>query len=148
VQAALVVQYRLRGLSYHDPHEQDVTFSDVTDATVTRIVQEAQADEIYILEAQPHVQVSFEMREYTATPMDWRRCLLEQAWFIKQDRFYQAQHPSCSAPFHPRSPYADKHCRTSLQVFPLCSSPSCLISWIQLEPQLDCTQNRRHRGGK
>jgi len=56
---------------YQDLHEQDVRFTmhygDLTDATnLIRIVQEVQPDEIYNLGAMSHVQVSFEMPEYTA----------------------------------------------------------------------------------
>ena len=42
-------------------------YGDMTDATnLIRIVQEVQPDENYNLAAQSHVQVSFEMPEYTA----------------------------------------------------------------------------------
>jgi len=56
---------------YQDPHEPDVKmtlhYGDMTDATnLIRIVQEVQPDEIYNLAAQSHVQVSFEIPEYTA----------------------------------------------------------------------------------
>lgn len=56
---------------YQDPHETDVKFKlhygDLTDTTnLTRIIKETQPDEIYNLAAMSHVQVSFEMPEYTA----------------------------------------------------------------------------------
>src|SRR4051812_21248808 len=56
---------------YQDPHEQQVNltlhYGDLTDATsLIRIIQQVQPDEIYNLGAMSHVQVSFEMPEYTA----------------------------------------------------------------------------------
>jgi len=56
---------------YQDPHEQNVNFrmhyGDLTDSSnLTRIIQLVQPDEIYNLGAQSHVQVSFEVPEYTA----------------------------------------------------------------------------------
>ena len=56
---------------YHDPHEKDIRFhlhyGDLTDTSnLVRIIQEVQPDEIYNLGAQSHVQVSFEVPEYTA----------------------------------------------------------------------------------
>ena len=55
---------------YQDPHESEIKFTlhygDLTDsANIIRIVQEVQPDEIYNLGAMSHVQVSFEMPEYT-----------------------------------------------------------------------------------
>jgi GDPmannose 4,6-dehydratase len=56
---------------YQDPHEQHrrlhLHYGDLTDgSSLTRIIQEAQPDEIYNLGAQSHVAVSFETPEYTA----------------------------------------------------------------------------------
>ena len=56
---------------YQDPHVEDRNFflhyGDLTDSTnLTRIIKEVQPDEIYNLAAMSHVQVSFEMPEYTA----------------------------------------------------------------------------------
>jgi GDPmannose 4,6-dehydratase len=56
---------------YQDPHEKDKRFvlhyGDLTDTSnLIRIIQEVQPDEIYNLGAQSHVQVSFEVPEYTA----------------------------------------------------------------------------------
>ena len=54
---------------------------DLTDATnLIRIVQQVQPDEIYNLAAQSHVQVSFDMPEYTAsadTFSQWDRCSMQ-----------------------------------------------------------------------
>jgi GDPmannose 4,6-dehydratase len=56
---------------YQDPHVDNAKFilhyGDLTDSmNLTRIIQEVQPDEIYNLAAMSHVQVSFEMPEYTA----------------------------------------------------------------------------------
>ena len=56
---------------YEDPHIDHVSlrlhYGDMTDSTnLIRIIQETQPDEIYNLAAMSHVQVSFEMPEYTA----------------------------------------------------------------------------------
>ena len=56
---------------YQDPHEKGVKmhlhYGDMTDSTnLIRIIKEVAPDEIYNLAAQSHVQVSFEMPEYTA----------------------------------------------------------------------------------
>jgi len=56
---------------YQDPHEKNKKFflhyGDLTDTSnLVRIIQEVQPDEIYNLGAQSHVQVSFEVPEYTA----------------------------------------------------------------------------------
>jgi GDPmannose 4,6-dehydratase len=56
---------------YMDRHETDVRFflhyGDLTDSTnLIRIIQQVRPDEIYNLGAQSHVQVSFEVPEYTA----------------------------------------------------------------------------------
>ena len=55
---------------YQDPHESNVKFrlhhGDLTDSTnLIRIIQEVQPDEIYNLAAQSHVQVSFDVPEYS-----------------------------------------------------------------------------------
>ena len=56
---------------YQDRHNEHVRFflhyGDLTDSTnLIRLIQEIQPDEIYNLGAQSHVQVSFEVPEYTA----------------------------------------------------------------------------------
>lgn len=111
---------------YEDPHEEGVHFflhyGDLTDATnLIRIVQETRPDEIYNLAAQSHVQVSFDMPEYT-TDVDALGTLrlLEAIRILdlaETTRFYQAstselfgkvqETPQSEAtPFYPRSPYA------------------------------------------
>jgi len=56
---------------YEDPHKENRKFilhyGDLTDSTnIIRIIKEVEPDEIYNLGAMSHVQVSFEMPEYTA----------------------------------------------------------------------------------
>jgi GDPmannose 4,6-dehydratase len=110
---------------YKDPHQQDARlhlhYGDLTDTSnLTRIVAEVQPDEIYNLGAQSHVQVSFEMPEYTAD-VDGLGALriLEAMRFLKlgdKCRYYQASTSELyglvqevpqteKTPFHPRSPY-------------------------------------------
>ena len=62
--------WRLDGI-YHDPHDPGSPFflhyGDITDSTVmANLLRKVQPDEVYHLAAQSHVQVSFEMPEYTA----------------------------------------------------------------------------------
>ena len=95
---------------------------DMTDtASLVRVVQQSQPDEIYNLAAQSHVQVSFEQPEYTAnTDALGTLRLLEAVRILgleKQTRFYQASTSELyglvqetpqkeTTPFYPRSPYA------------------------------------------
>ncbi|QOT80003.1 GDP-mannose 4,6-dehydratase [Cupriavidus basilensis] len=95
---------------------------DMTDtASLVRVVQQSQPDEIYNLAAQSHVQVSFEEPEYTAnTDALGTLRLLEAVRILgleKQSRFYQASTSELyglvqatpqkeTTPFYPRSPYA------------------------------------------
>jgi len=111
---------------YQDPHEKHVRFhlhyGDLTDASnLIRILQETQPDEIYNLGAQSHVQVSFEVPEYTADTDGVGTLRLLEAIRIlgmeKKVRFYQASTSELfgkvqevpqkeTTPFYPRSPYA------------------------------------------
>ena len=111
---------------YKDPHETDVKFhlhyGDLTDTSnLVRIIQEVQPDEIYNLGAQSHVQVSFEVPEYTADTDGLGTLRLLEAIRIlgmeKKVRFYQASTSELygkvqeipqteKTPFYPRSPYA------------------------------------------
>ena len=110
---------------YQDPHLENRNFilhyGDMTDSTnLIRLIQEIQPDEIYNLAAKSHVQVSFEVPEYTANAdgigtlriLDAVRLLgLEE-----KTRIYQASTSelygkvqevpqSETTPFYPRSPY-------------------------------------------
>ncbi|TNF25769.1 MAG: GDP-mannose 4,6-dehydratase [Deltaproteobacteria bacterium] len=109
---------------YQDPHEQDVRlhlhYGDLTDASnLSRLLEKFQPDEIYNLGAQSHVQVSFEVPEYTAQVDGLGTLRLLDA--IKEHglrtRFYQASTSELygkvqevpqteRTPFYPRSPYA------------------------------------------
>ncbi|PPK96701.1 GDPmannose 4,6-dehydratase [Nonlabens xylanidelens] len=111
---------------YQDPHETDVKFKlhygDLTDTTnLTRIIKETQPDEIYNLAAMSHVQVSFEMPEYTANADGIGALrILESVRLLgmeKKTKIYQASTSelygkvqeipqSETTPFYPRSPYA------------------------------------------
>ncbi|RWU05450.1 GDP-mannose 4,6-dehydratase [Pedobacter chitinilyticus] len=111
---------------YQDQHESNVRFKlhygDLTDSTnLIRIIQETQPDEIYNLAAMSHVQVSFEMPEYTANADGIGTLRLLEAIRIlgltKKTKIYQASTSelyglvqavpqSESTPFYPRSPYA------------------------------------------
>jgi GDPmannose 4,6-dehydratase len=110
---------------YQDPHESTPRFflhyGDLTDASnLIRIIQQVQPDEIYNLGAQSHVQVSFEMPEYTAdTDAIGTLRMLEAIRILGMEsktRFYQASTSELyglaqetpqreTTPFHPRSPY-------------------------------------------
>jgi GDPmannose 4,6-dehydratase len=111
---------------YQDPHVEHARFhlhyGDLTDSTnLIRIVQQVQPDEIYNLGAMSHVQVSFEMPEYTADADGVGTLRLLEAVRIlgleRKTRFYQASTSELyglvqevpqreSTPFYPRSPYA------------------------------------------
>ncbi len=111
---------------YQDPHDPARRFvlhyGDLTDgATLTRIIQKVQPDEIYNLGAQSHVAISFENPEYTANVDALGTLRLLEAIRIlsleKHTRFYQASTSELyggigsvpqdeNTPFYPRSPYA------------------------------------------
>jgi len=111
---------------YEDPHKENRRFilhyGDLTDSTnIIRIIKEVQPDEIYNLGAMSHVQVSFEMPEYTAdTDALGTLRILEAVRLLgleKKTKIYQASTSelfgkvqeipqSETTPFYPRSPYA------------------------------------------
>lgn len=111
---------------YQDPQEPDrrlfLHHGDMTDtASLMRIVQQSQPDEVYNLAAQSHVQVSFEEPEYTANTDALGTLRILEALRIlgmeRTARFYQASTSELyglvqeipqkeSTPFYPRSPYA------------------------------------------
>ncbi len=111
---------------YQDPHVPDhhfkLHYGDMTDSTnLIRIIQAVQPDEIYNLAAQSHVQVSFEVPEYTANADATGALRILEAIRIlnldKKTRFYQASTSELygkvqetpqreTTPFYPRSPYA------------------------------------------
>ncbi len=109
---------------YRDPHLPDVRlklhYGDLTDASnLSRLVETVEPSEIYNLGAQSHVQVSFQVPEYTAQVDALGTLRLLDA--IKETgvpcRFYQASTSELfgdvaetpqreTTPFRPRSPYA------------------------------------------
>ena len=111
---------------FHDPHTEGAKFylhyGDLTDSSnIIRIIQQTQPDEIYNLAAQSHVQVSFEVPEYTANADGTGTLRFLEAIRIlgmeKKTRFYQASTSELygkvqevpqteKTPFYPRSPYA------------------------------------------
>ena len=109
---------------YQDRHEKDVRlflhYGDLTDSSnLNRIIEKTHPDEIYNLGAQSHVQVSFEVPEYTADvdAMGTLRLLDAIRETQIKTRFYQASTSelygkvmevpqSETTPFYPRSPYA------------------------------------------
>jgi len=111
---------------YQDPHVENKRFilhyGDLTDTSnLVRIIQQVQPNEIYNLGAQSHVQVSFEVPEYTADTDGMGTLRLLEAIRIlgmeKKVRIYQASTSELygkvqeipqreTTPFYPRSPYA------------------------------------------
>ncbi|MBO3115776.1 GDP-mannose 4,6-dehydratase [Winogradskyella sp. DF17] len=111
---------------YQDPHVEHQNFylhyGDMTDSTnLIRLIKEIQPDEIYNLAAMSHVQVSFEMPEYTgnADGLGALRILdaVRLLGLESKTRIYQASTSelygkvqevpqSETTPFYPRSPYA------------------------------------------
>jgi GDPmannose 4,6-dehydratase len=97
-------------------------YGDLTDSSnLIRIIQQTQPDEIYNLGAQSHVQVSFEIPQYTANSDGNGALFILEAIRIlglkDKTKFYQASTSelygkvqeipqSETTPFYPRSPYA------------------------------------------
>jgi GDPmannose 4,6-dehydratase len=109
---------------YQDPHDRErplyLWYSDLTDSSsLVNNLHRIRPDEVYNLGAQSHVQVSFEMPEFTAdaTAMGSLRLLEAIRHLDWPVRFYQAGSSEMygrvqevpqteSTPFFPRSPYA------------------------------------------
>jgi GDPmannose 4,6-dehydratase len=112
---------------YRDPHDEDgprlyLHHGDLTDsASLLRVIQHTEPDEIYNLAAQSHVAVSFDEPEYTANADGIGALRILEAIRIlgmeKKTRFYQASTSELyglvrevpqreTTPFYPRSPYA------------------------------------------
>jgi len=104
------------------PHRNLILhYGDLTDSTnLIRIIQEVQPDEIYNLAAMSHVQVSFEIPEYTANADGIGTLRILEAVRLlglsDKTRIYQASTSelygkvqevpqSETTPFYPRSPY-------------------------------------------
>ncbi|MCB9234730.1 MAG: GDP-mannose 4,6-dehydratase [Bacteroidia bacterium] len=93
---------------------------DITDsATLNKLIMQVEPDEVYNLAAQSHVQVSFEVPEYTAQVDAVGALRLLDAIYnhSRHTKFYQASTSelygkvqeipqSETTPFYPRSPYA------------------------------------------
>jgi len=111
---------------YQDPHISNRNFilhyGDMTDSTnLIRLIKEIQPDEIYNLAAMSHVQVSFQVPEYTANADGIGALrILEAVRFLgleNKTKVYQASTSELygkvqeipqteTTPFYPRSPYA------------------------------------------
>ncbi len=111
---------------YKDPHNHNVKmllhYGDLTDSSnLNRLLEKIGPDEIYNLGAQSHVQVSFEVPEYTAEVdgVGTLRFLdaIKEVGLKDKTRFYQASTSELfgkaqevpqkeTTPFYPRSPYA------------------------------------------
>lgn len=108
---------------YSDPHEGHpklkLHYGDLSDSTsLVTTLREVRPDELYHLGAQSHVQVSFELPEYTTDVTGTGTVRLLDAIRTAEidTRFYQASSSemfgsapppqSENTPFHPRSPYA------------------------------------------
>jgi GDPmannose 4,6-dehydratase len=86
--------------------------------SLIRILREVEPDEVYHLAAQSHVQVSFELPDYTGSVTGLGTMRLLEAMRLSEinSRFYQASSSELFGsapppqheltPFHPRSPYA------------------------------------------
>ena len=110
---------------YQDPHVDNrnliLHYGDLTDSmNLTRIIQEAQPDEIYNLAAMSHVKVSFDTPEYTANADGIGTLRILEAIRLlrltQKTRIYQASTSELyglvqqvpqneKTPFYPRSPY-------------------------------------------
>jgi GDPmannose 4,6-dehydratase len=110
---------------YQDPHVDNrnliLHYGDLTDSmNLTRIIQEAQPDEIYNLAAMSHVKVSFDTPEYTANADGIGTLRILEAirllGLTQKTRIYQASTSELyglvqqvpqneKTPFYPRSPY-------------------------------------------
>ncbi len=109
---------------YKDPHNRDVRlflhYGDLCDSSnLSRLIESIQPAEIYNLGAQSHVQVSFEVPEYSAEvdAIGTLRILDAIKDTKIETRFYQASTSELyglvqetpqteNTPFYPRSPYA------------------------------------------
>lgn len=109
---------------YQDPHTMDARmflhYGDLTDSSnLSRLIERVKPDEIYNLGAQSHVQVSFEVPEYSANAdaLGVLRLLDALRETGSGARFYQASTSELygkvrevpqteTTPFYPRSPYA------------------------------------------
>ena len=106
----------------HRPGNLHLHYGDMTDSTtLIRQIADIQPDEIYNLAAQSHVQVSFEMPEYTANAdaIGSLRILeaIRMLGLTEKTNYYQASTSELygkvqevpqreTTPFYPRSPYA------------------------------------------
>lgn len=109
---------------YKDLHQKDnkliLHYGDLSESTlIDRLIRQIQPDEVYNLGAQSHVQVSFEIPEYTSdiVALGTLRLLEAIRNYQPDAKFYQASSSEMfgkvvetpqkeTTPFYPRSPYA------------------------------------------
>ncbi len=108
---------------YQDPHVKNrrlfLHYGDITDfGTTSSLIHQLKPDEVYNLAAQSHVQVSFQMPEYTSQVSGLgSTCILEAIHRSGCNaKFYQASSSEMfgsapppqdeTTPFYPKSPYA------------------------------------------
>jgi GDPmannose 4,6-dehydratase len=115
-----IARPRIDHLHHGDDSDRiDLHYGDLDDPlSLTRVIDAVQPDEVYHLGAQSHVQVSFEIPDYTGSVTGLGTIRLLEAIRISQvqARFYQASSSEMfgsapppqneETPFHPRSPYA------------------------------------------
>ena len=115
-------EYRERIAHIEDEERFHIVYGDMADAvSLIKIIQSIQPDEIYNLAAQSHVQVSFDVPEYTADVVATGVLRVLEAVRIagleRTCRVYQASTSELygkveevpqkeTTPFHPYSPYA------------------------------------------
>ena len=115
-----IARPRIDHLHHGDGSDRiDLHYGDLDDPlSLTRMIDAVQPDEVYHLAAQSHVQVSFEIPDYTGSVTGLGTMRLLEAIRISgvPARFYQASSSEMfgsapppqteETPFHPRSPYA------------------------------------------
>jgi GDPmannose 4,6-dehydratase len=118
--SSVLSRSRLEQLHHGDDGDRvTLHYGDLDDPLgLVRLLEQTQPDEVYHLAAQSHVQVSFDLPDYTGSVTGLGTLRLLEAMRVAQvpARFYQAsssemfgsapppQHEG--TPFHPRSPYA------------------------------------------
>ena len=114
-----VARVRIESLLHGEDQPLRLHYADLDDPLgLVRIVGDVGPDEVYHLAAQSHVQVSFEIPDYTGSVTGLGTMRLLEAIRVASvpTRFYQASSSEMfgsspppqneDTPFHPRSPYA------------------------------------------
>ncbi len=105
--------------TFHNEENFQLIYGDLCDSSsINKIINKVKPDEVYNLGAQSHVQISFDMPEYTTDTIALGTLRLLEALngLDKDVKFYQASSSEMfgevketpqteKTPFHPRSPY-------------------------------------------